>query len=209
MHIVENPLGVRLGTAVSYTGTTTTFTVRKDPSMPSVCHRQWRVAAVAVCLAMLAGCTDAPTPSISPSTSSRVQGESIEGGPAYVLRQNDRLLLRSVCAGGFTEASVAVVAGHNAMVEWQARLVDAATPATELALYAGQLTGYRVTDRRPTGMNTDTLTLYYSVTSQSSHGWKLTGDINGLPEGTVLWSGGTEPLSDFEASGHGSTQPCV
>ena len=30
-----------------------------------------------------------------------------------------------------------------------------------------------------------------------------------LPEGTVLWSGGTEPLSDFEASGHGSTQPCV
>lgn len=102
-----------------------------------------------------------------------------------------------------------MVAGHNAMVEWQARLVDAATPATELALYAGQLTGYRVTDRRPTGMNTDTLTLYYSVTSQSSHGWKLTGDINGLPEGTVLWSGGTEPLSDFEASGHGSTQPCV
>ena len=113
MHIVENPLGVRLGTAVSYTGTTTTFTVRKDPSMPSVCHRQWRVAAVAVCLAMLAGCTDAPTPSISPSTSSRVQGESIEGGPAYVLRQNDRLLLRSVCAGGFTAASVTVVAGHN------------------------------------------------------------------------------------------------
>ena len=102
-----------------------------------------------------------------------------------------------------------MVAGHNAMVEWQARLVDAATPATELALYAGQLTGYRVTDRRPTGMNTDTLTLYYSVTSQSSHGWKLTGGINGLPEGTVLWSGGTEPVSGFEASGYGSTQPCV
>jgi len=172
-------------------------------------HPAWRPAAVAASLALLVGCTGAPTESVTPSQSSTGKGASVDGGPAYVVRQQGRLLLRSMCAGGFTEASVTVVVGHNAAVEWRARVVDAATPTTELELYAKQLPAYRVTDRRPTGMNTDTLTLFYEVTSEPAHGWKLTGDLNGLPEGDVLWAGGTESLSDFGASGHGDQQPCL